>query len=216
MQDSFEKLDLEPVDAEPKTTNRRRIVIAVVSILLVIILAVTAALVVQRYVITTFIVDGISMYPTLDGGDGPNREIGTTEEEIKWIRTNGETLYLNKLAKIKRGDIVVFTPVHWGLTDENGNPSALVKRVIAVGGDHLEIKNNIVYLNGEPLQEPYIYEPMNTPDLDIVIEEGKIFCMGDNRNHSTDCRTFGAVESSTVIGRCFLIKSINGKLRVCK
>ncbi|MDE6302089.1 MAG: signal peptidase I [Clostridia bacterium] len=199
MQEEFDRIELEP-----NSNGSRRIAIAVISILCVILAAVTAALLVRHYVITTYIVDGISMYPTLDGGNG---EYSDNERE------NGETLYLNMVSKIKRGDIVVFHPVGWNLLDYDDNSVALVKRVIAVGGDHLEIKDNVVYLNGEALDETYINGPMDTPDLEVDIPDGYIFCMGDNRNHSLDCRKNGPVSLDTVIGKCFMIKSINGKLR---
>ena len=168
--------------------------------MLVIILAITCALLVKHYVISTFIVDGISMYPTLDGVGG---------EVDDGNRTNGDVMYLNKVAKINRGDIVVFTP-----ETDIFSEKALVKRVIAVAGDHLQIIDNFVYLNGELLDESYIKEPMRDNDnLDIVIEDGYIFCMGDNRNNSTDSRVFGAVPLDVVVGKCFLIKTKSGKLR---
>ena len=88
-----------------KKKNNKKLIINIVSIVLVAILAITSALLVKKYVVTTFIVDGISMYPSLDGGNGSISE-GSSEEE----RTNGEVLYLNMIAKIKRGDIVVFSP----------------------------------------------------------------------------------------------------------
>ena len=210
--------DFEPVELPSKTP--RRAIIAAVSILLVIILAVASALLVRYYVVTTYIVDGISMYPTLDGGDGPNTEFPTSTEEAERMLSNGETLYLNKLANVKRGDIIVFVaPSDWNITDGHGNSSSLVKRVIAVGGDRLEFKNgNEVYVNGQLLDEPYI-NPDNEkpyPDFDTVIAEGYVFCMGDNRSHSTDCREHGAIPLSCVVGKCFLIKGMNGKLRTCK
>lgn len=208
---------LEPVDVQPKKNHRRRTIIAAVSVLMVVILAVASALLVKYYVVASYIVDGISMYPTLDGGAGPNTEFATTEEEYSRIISNGETLYLNKIAKIKRGDIVVFTPDDWGISDVNGKHSSLVKRVIAIGGDRIKISNNKVYLNGELLSEDYINEPMrDNEDNEWDIPNGYIFCMGDNRNHSTDCRVFGPISLDCVVGKCFLIKSINGKLRSCK
>ncbi len=185
--------------------------------MLVIILAVSSALLVKHYVIATYIVDGISMYPTLDGGDGPNSEFPLDEEDNARILANGETLYLNKLAKIKRGDIVVFTPENWGIADVNGKHPSLVKRVIAVGGDRLQIIDNRVYLNGSLLEEDYINEPMtDNADMDVYVPEGFIFCMGDNRNHSTDCRVYDSVPLDCVVGKCFLVKSIKGKLRTVK
>ncbi len=190
----------EPIQEEPKRRSKR-VAISVAIVLLVVVLAVASALLVKYYVIATFTVDGISMYPTLDGGGGAQNDSD---------RNNGETLYLNKLAKINRGDIIVFAPdsgIFKGRT--------LVKRVIAVGGDHVVISENVVYLNGERLDESYVNkdELAQYDDLDVYVEDGYIFCMGDNRNHSTDCREFGQIRLNCVVGRCFLIKGLNGKLR---
>lgn len=205
MQDEFEPIEMQ----SPVGKDKKRIVISVICVLLVALLAVTTALLVKRYVISTFIVDGISMYPTLDGGNGALSE-GSSEKE----RTNGEVLYLNKLAKIKRGDIVVFSSPSSSLQNSDGTPQILVKRVIAIGGDHLQIIDNIVYLNGQVLEENYINsEGMDTPDIDVYIRDGNVFCMGDNRNHSTDSRFFGQVPLDNIEGRCFAIKGLNNKLR---
>ena len=191
----------DPPLEDPKARTRR-IATSVAIVLLVIVLAIATALLLKYFVFDTFTVDGISMYPTLDGGNGANLD----DDE-----NNGETLFLNKMAKIKRGDIVVFVPDKGTFAGRT-----LVKRVIAIGGDHVQIKDNAVYLNGQLLvedytndQEPAIYDQ----DLDFYIEEGNVFCMGDNRNHSSDCRVFGQVSLDTVVGRCFLIKGLDGKLR---
>lgn len=191
----------DPPLEDPKARTRR-IASSVAIVLLVIVLAIATALLLKYFVLDTFTVDGISMYPTLDGGNGANLD----DDE-----NNGETLFLNKMAKIKRGDIVVFVPDKGTFAGRT-----LVKRVIAIGGDHVQIKDNAVYLNGQLLvedytndQEPAIYDQ----DLDFYVEEGNVFCMGDNRNHSSDCRVFGQVSLDTVVGRCFLIKGLDGKLR---
>lgn len=208
MQNDFEFVEIQPQEPQPKA-NAKRIAVSVICVLLVVILAITAALLVKTYVISTFIVDGISMYPTLDGGNGSIPE-GTSDSE----RTNGEVLYLNKTAKIKRGNIVVFSSPSSLLSNPDGTAQTLVKRVIAVAGDHLQIVNNTVYLNGQILEEPYINGgEMQTEDIDVHIKDGYIFCMGDNRNHSTDSRFFGQVPLENVIGKCFLIKGLDGKLR---
>lgn len=191
----------DPPLEDPKARTRR-IATSVAIVLLVIVLAIATALLLKYFVLDTFTVDGISMYPTLDGGNGANLDDN---------ENNGETLFLNKMAKIKRGDLVVFVPDKGTFAGRT-----LVKRVIAIGGDHVQIKDNAVYLNGQLLvedytndQEPAIYDQ----DLDFYVEEGNVFCMGDNRNHSSDCRVFGQVSLDTVVGRCFLIKGLDGKLR---
>ncbi len=191
---------LDEQGLEPQSSRKRQIITAVICVLVVAIIAVALALIIKTYVIATYTVDGISMYPTLDGGAGAENDADAT---------NGETLYLNRLAKVKRGDIVVFIP-GW-----NGSDKALVKRVIAVGGDHLQIVDGKVYINGELLDEPYINGAMNNnyDGLDVVIEDGNMFCMGDNRNHSSDCRAYGQVPVSCLVGKCFLIKGMDDKLR---
>ena len=191
----------DPPLEDPKARSKR-IATSVAIVLLVIVLAIATALLLKYFVLDTFTVDGISLYPTLHGGNGANLD----DDE-----NNGETLFLNKMAKIKRGDIVVFVPDKGTFAGRT-----LVKRVIAIGGDHVQIKDNAVYLNGQLLvedytndQEPAIYDQ----DLDFYVEEGNVFCMGDNRNHSSDCRVFGQVSLDTVVGRCFLIKGLDGKPR---
>lgn len=111
----------------------------------------------------------------------------------------------------KRGDIVVFTPPNdWG---EDGTP--FIKRVIGEGGDEVEIRDDgLVYINGEALDEPYVYsdEPGGPPQdttapLDQsswTIPEGELFLMGDHRSNSADSRTFGPVELEQIIGRAWL------------
>lgn len=187
----------EKVELDPRSASRKRWLIAAATLLLMVILAVTCALVVRYFVITTFYVNGSSMYPTLSGGDDN-------------VPDDGDVLYLNKLAKIKRGDIIVFTP-DW-LTDDGETYRTLVKRVIGVGGDRVQIINNLLYLNGELVNESYIAEPMNTSDLDVIVPDGHIFCMGDNRNNSADSRYYGCAPLDCVHGKCFLVRR-NGKLR---
>lgn len=202
---NFEDLSAEQ-ELDPRPSRKRQIITATICVLIVVLLAVTLALIIKTYVISTFTVDGISMWPTLDGGGGAYMDSDNQ---------NGETLYLNKVAKVGRGDIIVFSPEWESMRQADGSYKALVKRVIAVGGDHLQIMDGKVWLNGELLDEPYINEAMNHDydGLDVVIEDGNIFCMGDNRNHSSDCRAFGQVPASRVIGKCFLIKGLDGKLR---
>lgn len=197
----MEELEFQDLAPEvDKQLKQRRIIVSVVCVLLVVILAVTTGLLLKKYVFASFIVDGISMYPTLDGGSGENQDNQ---------RTNGEVLYLDKRSKISRGDIVVFN------TDKahSNTVSTLVKRVIAVGGDHLQIVSNVVYLNGEKLDEPYLNKSPTYLDIDLYIPANHVFCMGDNRDSSLDSRAFGAVSLDDVIGKCFLIKGLDGKLR---
>ncbi len=183
------------------SSRKKKVIITVIVLLLVVVLAVTCALVVKFYVISTFVVQGTSMWPTLNGGAGEQNDNDLT---------NGDILYLNKLAKIKRGDIVVCTP-EWPALGGH----SIVKRVIGVAGDTVEVRDNKVYLNGSLLYEPYISGDMDSMDGVWTVGDGEIFCMGDNRHRdmSYDSRVGGPIPLSTVVGKCFLIKGINGKLR---
>ena len=197
MSNEFDASNLDGGMLAPRPRNKA--IIITVIVLLVVVLAVASALIVKLCVISTFVVEGVSMYPTLDGGAGA---------ESDGDPTNGEILYLNRLAKIRRGDIVVFTP-GWDSEDRS-----LVKRVIGVAGDTVEVKDGKVFLNGAAIAEPYINQPMSPEETGIwKVAEGYIFCMGDNRNFSLDCRVYGPISLDCVEGRCFLIKGLNGKLR---
>lgn len=103
----------------------------------------------------------------------------------------------------KQGDIVVLTQEHY-------QEDSIIKRVIATGGQRVDIDYGAgtVYVDGEALQEDYINEPMRLPGWGegvnhVEVPEGCIFVMGDNRNHSADSRhpDIGIVDARCVIGR---------------
>lgn len=85
------------------------------------------------------------------------------------------------------------------------NEQQIIKRIVGLPGDRIEMKNNQLYRNDELLKEDYINEPMvNNKDFSYDIPEGKIFVMGDNRNHSVDSREIGYVDfDEQVVGRVF-------------
>jgi len=103
----------------------------------------------------------------------------------------GRQLFLEKIVlkfrEPKRGEVIVFpSPVKKG--------KDLVKRVIALPGDTVEIKDKVVFLNGEKLNEMYVqftrpYERLKGDNIkEITIPEGMVFVMGDNRDESNDSR----------------------------
>lgn len=108
----------------------------------------------------------------------------------------------------QQGDVVV-------LRKSAFLPQPVVKRVIATAGQHVVVSyaDQCVYVDGEKLDEPYINEVMRDPlsseltVLDVVVPEGSIYVMGDNRNHSSDSRSenLGTVDTRYVLGRAICV-----------
>ena len=107
---------------------------------------------------------------------------------------------LYKNSSPQRNDIVIVDYV-----DAAKKETYIIKRVIGIGGDHIDIKDNQVYLNGKLLEEDYINGVMtNNEDMSIDIPEGKVFVMGDNRNNSLDSRRLGYFDfKEDVVGEVF-------------
>ncbi|MBO5983375.1 MAG: signal peptidase I [Clostridia bacterium] len=187
--------------------RKKKLISTIVSMVVVILLAFVTAILLKTYVIDTIPVGGDSMLPTLTGG------VYHIDDNGKVVPvTKGDTLILNKVAKINCGDIVVF--------DVDWQSDPLVKRVIAVAGDTVLINNDgKVYVNGVPLEEDYIqgitYTTNGEAELSITVPEGHIFCLGDNRENSHDSRSadIGAISLENVRGKCFLIINPQGKMR---
>ena len=175
-----------------------------------IIIAIVLALLFRYFIGTPTIVKQESMYPTLE----PNQRLWLN----RWSRTT-KTLP-------ERGEIITFeAPSKKSFTSseiENKEPIAVyedeptnilskftkyvlefgkdsyIKRVIALPGEHVEIKDGKVYINENEFDEPYLRDGVVTDIIgvgfsDFTVPENTIFAMGDNRPHSTDCRAFGCI-----------------------
>lgn len=157
---------------------------------LAILIAVVIAFIVRNFVFTLVKVQGQSMEPTLHTAD---------------------RLYVNRLFYTpEKGDVIVFV-------SEDDPKHPYIKRVIATEGDtvYIDFSTGDVFVNGELLEEPYIKEKTfltgryihelaakgkYSPENPIVIEEGHLFAMGDNRNNSKDSRELGQIPYDEVIG----------------
>ena len=105
---------------------------------------------------------------------------------------------------VERGDVIVFKS---DLLDGEGNSKHLIKRIIGIPGDTIEIKNGLVYRNGEKLEEDYVNEKRQSGEMEpIIVEEGKLFVLGDNRRVSQDSRSeeIGQVDQETIVGKVVL------------
>ena len=140
---------------------------------------------------------GTSMNPTLNNSD--------------------KMLVSGLFYKPKVGDVVVFKK------DEYNPNKALVKRVIAIEGQEINIDfdKGIVYIDGQPIQEDYIAELTKTKEDFIgpkTVPEGCVFVMGDNRNMSTDSRKteIGMVDTRLILGKAYMVIYPLSEFRVIK
>jgi len=112
-------------------------------------------------------------------------------------------LFLSKQAYFfgdpKRGDIIVF---HTDLKTAEGKEKLLIKRVIGLPGDVINITDGQVIINGEVQDEPYIFEDYTSGSVqDLEVPEDSLFVMGDNRQDSMDSRALGFIKISAVYGK---------------
>jgi signal peptidase I len=106
---------------------------------------------------------------------------------------------------VERGDVVIFrTGQEAGSQEASGTEKTLIKRVIGLPGDRVEIIGGYVYLNGEKLEEPYVEEQGASGEMEAVtVPEGCMFVLGDNRRVSQDSRdeTIGCPFQRDIIGK---------------
>ncbi len=157
--------------------------------------AVIVALIIKAFLIQAFYIPSRSMEPTLEIND---------------------RVLVNKLSyklhDVNRGDIVVFERP---ASERESEIKDLIKRVIALPGEQVVIKDNAVYIDGQRLVEPYLQpgipitngpsEPWRcTEEQPCTVPEDSVWVMGDNRTDSRDSRYFGPIPEDTVVGRAFV------------
>ncbi len=198
--------------------NEIKIVREVIEWSCCIFIAIALALLARYYIGSPTMVQQKSMYPTLEPG-----------QRLMMNRTSRITN-----AKYERGDIITFSapdpidtiedinldyPVakYTNIPTEKFekfvynvlefNKVSYIKRVIAIEGDLIQIRDGKVYLNGELLSEDYLAENVRTKIVyynEIVVPEGCVFVMGDNRDESMDSRTFGCIPVDKIEGKLWI------------
>jgi signal peptidase I len=169
-----------------------------------VLVALVVAILIKTFLVQAFFIPSASMRDTL---------------------LEGDRVMVNKLAyrfgDPAPGDVIVFdSPLH---EDDGENfvqailrnvgeslglsspDSALIKRVIAVGGQTITIRDNTVYVDDVAIDEPYIRTGSRMPDFGpVTVPDDHVFVMGDNRSASQDSRRFGPIAESTIIGKAFV------------
>jgi signal peptidase I len=143
--------------------------------------------VVKPFVVEPFYIPSPSMVPTLEIGDR--------------VLVNK---FVYRFSDPQRGDIIVFRSVAEGGVD-------LIKRVVGLPGDKVELRHGQVFLNGQRQNEPYVVNkpcvsgrPKTCSYGPVTVPEGHYFVMGDNRANSEDSRFIGPVPKKTIVGEAFL------------
>ena len=161
----------------------------------VVVIAIGAAMLIRLFLFQQYYIDGPSMQTTLMPQDR--------------VLVNKMSY---KLHDIHRGDVIVFDRVTNQVQHDD-----LIKRVLGLPGETLEIRSCIVYINGVQVDEPYL-NPEQTSQIEpsarcgshadmapIEVPEDMVFVMGDNRMQSFDSRDFGPIDTDKVRGRAFVV-----------
>lgn len=179
-----------------------------------IVIAIILALLIKFFLGTPTVVKQRSMYPTLHPNDRlilsrlirttktlPNRgDIITFEapsvsmlDQTNYNPDNPVAIYENEPTSV------------WGKFTKyvlEINKTSYIKRVIGLPGDYIELKDDSVYLNGKLLEESYLNSSVKTEPMGMLtsftVPEGYVFCMGDNRPESRDCRSFGCIPQNKI------------------
>jgi signal peptidase I len=134
---------------------------------------------VLQFTVQSFVIIGSSMQPNFQGG---------------------ERLLINKVVykfrQPERGEVIIFHPPSSPKTD-------YIKRVIALPGDSVEIKDSAAYVNGIKLDEPYVKNPAAYTLSERKVPENEYFVLGDNRNNSDDSHNGWTVPREDIIGKAW-------------
>ena len=168
-----------------------------------IIIAILIALFIRTFVVQAFKIPSGSMKPTLQIGDHILVNKFIYGVKVPFVRST-----LIPISEPKRGDIIVFIYPQDRTKD-------FIKRVIAIGGDRVEIRNKEIYVNDvlsedthgvyvDPVVMPGAMQPRDNMGP-VEVPKGTVFVMGDNRDQSYDSRFWGFVDLKDVMGEAFMI-----------
>lgn len=180
-------------DSIGRSSRRWAGIWAVSEWILVVVIAISAAFLIRTFLFQQYYIDGPSMQTTL---------------------MPRERVLVNKMSyrlhDVNRGDVVVFDRVQGDKHDD------LIKRVIGLPGETVEIRSCVVYVDGKLLEEPYL-DPVQMAQTDLrnrcgdyadvqpeTVPTDHVFVMGDNRVQSFDSRAFGPIEVDKIRGRAFV------------
>ncbi|WP_444893230.1 signal peptidase I [Microbulbifer sp. TRSA001] len=176
--------------------------------------------VLRSFIVEPFQIPSGSMIPTLEVGD-----FILVNKYAYGVRLPVSRTKVMDVGEPKRGDVMVFFPPH-------NNDTYYIKRVIGLPGDRIELKNNVLYVNGELARQELIRAiPPSNPQTEVmwedldgyrhemqksvhprqysnfsgVVPEGHYFMMGDNRDNSLDSREWGFVPEKDIVGKAFAI-----------
>jgi signal peptidase I len=180
----------EVADTEPKRWKRSALFEIVETLVLTVVIFVG----VQTFVAQPYKVEQVSMENTLL----PGQYVLVDKLTPRW-------------SEYSRGQIVVFEPPASWAAETNGVP--LIKRVIGLPGERVEIRDGRVFVNDVRLDEPYLFaedgvaqptDPGPDGQDEWLVPAGDLFVMGDHRDNSADSRTFGPIDLGLVVGRAWL------------
>lgn len=188
----------DDVPEEPEAESHGSLLLELPGLLLA---ALVVAVLIKTFLVQPFFIPSGSMIPTLE-----------IDDRVMVSKVNG------LVSDVERGDVLVFENPY-RIIEEESIPEAvvrsvlealgvrtstyedLVKRVVALGGETVEIRDNQVLVDGVAIAEPYLNSGTKMPNFGPqVIPDGHLFMMGDNRNSSSDGRVFGPIPEADVIG----------------
>lgn len=146
-------------------------------------LIIIASFVARASLVQAFSIPSASMMPTLEPGD----HVVVTPYNPLW-----------RDSAPQRGDVIVFR-------SSVGPDGYLIKRVVGLPGDTIEIRHGLVWINGRRLSEPYLRTRSHDEMLPRVLPPGRYFVLGDARNNSDDSRSWGYLDRKMILGKARLI-----------